>query len=79
MAAILALVAINTLLFLGLSIAKVAPWPEPLHPRILRERVGRTASAELAGSHQSGTQTTVRQGLLLQLVTGLHRVTETQR
>lgn len=36
MTAILGLVAINTLLFLGLSVAKVMPWPEPLHPRTLR-------------------------------------------
>ena len=37
MASILALVAINTLLFLGLSVAKFTPWPDPLHPRWLRD------------------------------------------
>jgi hypothetical protein len=36
MAALLTLVALNTLLFLGLSVAKFAPWPDPVHPRTLR-------------------------------------------
>lgn len=73
MTTILALVAINTLLFLGLSVSKVAPWPEPLHPRTLRavarQEGDRTDDESLAVERLS-----VRQGLLLSLVVTLHRL-----
>jgi hypothetical protein len=72
MTALLALVAINTLLFLGLSVSKIAPWPEPLHPQILRERVcmaNRVTPQEGGGP----MRTSFRQGLLLYLVVALHR------
>lgn len=74
MATILALVAINTLLFLGLSISKVAPWPEPLHPRSLSARV--RWSDDLTDGITPGSQSRlqIRQRLLLGLVLGLHRL-----
>ena len=74
MATILALVAINTLLFLGLSVSKVAPWPEPLHPRSLSARVRR--SGDLSDEITPGSQSRmpIRQRLLLGLVVGLHRL-----
>jgi hypothetical protein len=72
MTALLALVAINTLLFLGLSVSKIAPWPEPLHPQTLRERV----CVDDRMTPQTGggpVRTSFRQGLLLYLVVALHR------
>ncbi len=36
MAVLLTVVAMNTLLFLGLSVSKFAPWPKPVHPDMLR-------------------------------------------
>lgn len=76
MTALLSLVAINTLLFLGLSVSKVAPWPEPLHPCILRDP-GREVpgSPEVTGARH---QACLRQQFLLGLVilmtrTGRHR------
>ena len=44
-AVIMTFVAINTLMCLGLSMAKLIPWPHPLHPRILRTRLGIHAQA----------------------------------
>lgn len=79
MAAILALVAINTLLFLGLSVSKVAPWPDPLHPRALRARAHKAHDPSAGEVPRAASQTSMRQGLLLGLVVVLHRVTETQR
>lgn len=73
MTTILALVAINTMLFLGLSVSKMAPWPEPLHPSTLR------AVASQEGDHtddesRAVERLSVRQGLLLSLVVTLHRL-----
>lgn len=74
MAAILALVAINTLLFLGLSIAKVAPWPEPLHPHALRSRASQTVNPADENHTPAAGQLSIRQGFLLRLVVALHRL-----
>lgn len=72
MTALLALVAINTLLFLGLSVSKIAPWPEPLHPHTLRERV-RVDDQMTPQTGGDPVKTSFRQGLLLYLVVALHR------
>ncbi len=72
MTALLALVAINTLLFLGLSVSKIAPWPEPLHPSTLRERL-RVDDSMTPQAEGDPVRTSLRQGLLLYLVLALHR------
>lgn len=74
MAAILALVAINTLLFLGLSVAKVAPWPDPLHPRALRARASHTGDPADENRTSAAGQLSIRQGLLLGIVVALQRL-----
>lgn len=66
MSAILALVAMNTLIFLGLSVAKIIPWPDPVHPAMLRP----------TEHHEGGTRPgAVRQRLLLALTMALARIT----
>jgi hypothetical protein len=72
MTTLLALVAINTLLFLGLSVSKIAPWPEPLHPQTLRERV-RADDRVTSQAEGDPVRTSFRQGFLLALVVALHR------
>ena len=72
MVAILSLVAINTLLFLGLSVAKVMPWPEPLHPRTLRARV--RADHPSHQGPRSPERGSLRQELLLSTVVALRRL-----
>lgn len=70
MTTLLTLVAINTLLFLGLSVAKVVPWPEPLHPRLLRR-------GERPLTTRTGTpapRLSPRQHILLGLATLLDRL-----
>ena len=74
MAAILALVAINTLVFLGLSVAKVAPWPDPLHPRALRARAHQTGKPADENRTSAAGQLSIRQGFLLGLVVALQRL-----
>ena len=74
MTAILALVAINTLLFLGLSVAKVAPWPDSLHPRALRARARQTGDPADDDRTQAAGQLSIRQGFLLGLVVALQRL-----
>jgi hypothetical protein len=64
MTALLTLVAINTLLFLGLSVAKFAPWPDPVHPRALRERA-------LESDGGAPAAVSIRQGLLLRIAVAL--------
>jgi hypothetical protein len=65
MSTILGLVAMNTLLFLGLSVAKVIPWPDPVHPRALRPRMQGAPSAP---------PPCVRQRLLVRLTAALARI-----
>ncbi len=74
MATVLALVAINTLLFLGLSVSKVAPWPDPLHPRSLRARAHRREGVTDEWTPRGDSPMPVRQRLLLGLVLVLHRL-----
>lgn len=74
MTTILALVAINTLLFLGLSVSKVAPWPDPLHPRALSARARQVHDGSAGQAPRAASQTSVRQELLLGLVVVLHRL-----
>ena len=74
MSAILGLVAINTVLFLGLSIAKVAPWPEPLHPRALRARSDQAGDPADENRTSAAGQLSIRQGFLLGLVVALQRL-----
>lgn len=74
MATVLALVAINTLLFLGLSVSKVAPWPDPLHPRSLRSRANRREGVTDKWTPRGDSPLPVRQRLLLGLVLVLHRL-----
>ena len=68
-ATVLAVVAINTLLFLGLSVAKFVPWPDPVHPRALRERV-----LESDGGTDAPAAVSIRQGLLLRIAVAMHLV-----
>lgn len=74
MAAILALVAINTLLFLGLSMAKVAPWPDPLHPRALRTRASNVVDSADETGPRAAAPMSLRQVILMSLVIALHRL-----
>ena len=74
MATILALVAINTLLFLGLSVAKVAPWPDPLHPRALRARARHADDLADGEALRDVGPISMRQGLLLDVTAVLHRL-----
>jgi hypothetical protein len=69
MTALLALVAINTLLFLGLSVAKFVPWPDPVHPRALRER-----AFESDRSTDAPAAVSIRQHLLLKIAVAMHLV-----
>ena len=70
MTTLLTLVAINTLLFLGLSVAKVVPWPEPLHPRLLRRGEKRLR----AGPSTPALSLSLRQRILLGLANLLDRM-----
>lgn len=74
MTTILALVAINTLLFLGLSVSKVAPWPDPLHPRALRTRTRHSDDLAAGEAAPAARRISTRQGLLLALTVFLHRL-----
>lgn len=69
MTALLALVAINTLLFLGLSVTKFVPWPDPVHPRALRER-----ALESDGCTDAPAAVSIRQGLLLRIAVAMHLI-----
>lgn len=70
MAALLTLVAVNTLLFLGLSVAKFAPWPEPVHPCTLRERA---QESDVSGP----AAVSIRQDLLLRVTVAMHHARRT--
>ncbi len=68
MTGLLAFVAINTLVFLGLSAAKAMPWPEPIPPALLRStRDGRSIDSDEI-SPTAARSTTLRQRALLALV-----------
>ncbi len=68
MAALLGFVAINTLVFLGLSVAKVVPWPHPLHPHLLHSRVPTGPGVASAAQHAPAASLSLRQNLLLLIV-----------
>lgn len=42
-------VALNTLVFLGMSLGKVIPWPQPLHPTAVRSWRPLTQQRAMAG------------------------------
>ena len=74
MTTILTLVAINTLIFLGLSVSKVAPWPDPLHPRALRARTRHSDDLADGEAPRAVGRISMRQGLLLAVTVVLHRL-----
>lgn len=71
MSALLTVIAINTLLFLGLSVAKFVPWPEPVHPRMLRRHLRARVRVPRETRIDATTEPAVRQWLLIRLIVGL--------
>ena len=67
MAGLLSFVAINTLVFLGLAVAKAVPWPQPIPPSVLRDAVN-------DGGDSSGERLTAPQRALIVLVALLARL-----
>lgn len=67
MAGLLSFVAINTLVFLGLAVAKVVPWPQPIPPQVLRAKINH-------GDDSTGDRITVPQRILIVLVVLLARL-----
>ena len=62
MLGLVAFVAINTLVFLGLAVGKVVPWPQPVPPRLLRAVATPGRSAD--GSKPDVARTLPQRGLL---------------
>jgi hypothetical protein len=54
MAGLLSFVAINTLVFLGLAVAKAVPWPPPIPPHVLRAAVSH--GGDSAADHLTAPQ-----------------------
>lgn len=71
MAGLLSFVAINTLVFLGLAVAKVVPWPQPIPPHVLRAAVSHGGAS--GGEHLTAPQRAliVLVALLARLRTGI--------
>ena len=67
MAVLLTLIAMNTLLFLGLSVSKFAPWPNPVHPDMLRQYGELTTAHQIQGDKAPGRQLSYAQRALLAL------------
>ena len=67
---LVAFVAINTLVFLGLAVGKVVPWPQPVPPRLLRAVATPGHGTDAGKPHVA--RTLPQQGLLT-LVTLLAR------
>lgn len=65
-------VAINTLVFLGLALAKAVPWPEPIPPSVLRALTNRRRNDAGSGIPPVGN-VTIPQKVLLALVVFLAR------
>jgi len=67
MTVLMTLIAMNTLLFLGLSVSKFAPWPNPVHPDMLRQHDELTTTRQIQGDKTSGGQLSHAQRALLAL------------
>ena len=70
MLGLVAFVAINTLVFLGLAVGKVVPWPQPVPPRLLRAVATPRHGADEGEPHVART---LPQQALLTLVSLLAR------
>lgn len=73
MSVVLTVIAINTMLFLGLSVAKFAPWPEPVHPQMLRHHVKFHPFGDPDSHGEAVTRVSVRQWFLMALTTPVIR------
>ena len=72
MAVLLTLIAMNTLLFLGLSVSKFAPWPNPVDPDMLRQHGGLTTAHQIRGDKTTDRQLSHAQRALLALTISFH-------